>query len=260
MKSNAVSTGAREDTDTPNVNDTSEHVAPLSLSLSLSPSFFLSLVRSEPPLEISLTLRSTLCDLRTPKLHFRYFRVCRDESLANERERTDGRAATSLSLSSERTSAVPRERNGTARYGTVRYGTRGPGHHHTGSPLLRLRKEKYIKAGLWGTRAQATTCRENFQPFGFPSFPRESDLGVRLCGKCGNHRHAGDVYRCVTDFFPPWRDTGWGAGTYDGTAICCNGGAPLGFVEERVFRDGSMSLKAWCWEIKMAPSFGEKKI
>lgn len=187
----------REDTDIPNVNDTFEHVvAPL------SPSLFLSRSLQVSPCGISLTSRSTVRSVETalpiPSGIAMSRRIARKRTRANGRtsERTDGRAATSLSLSGERASAVPREQNGTVRYGTVRYrGIGGPPH---GVPALQIAKEK-TKAGPGDARV-SRDAPGKLPAVQIPSFPREPDLGVRLCG---NHRQAGDVCRCVTDFFPP---------------------------------------------------------
>lgn len=174
----------REDTDTRNVNDTSEHFAvllPPSHRPQTSPMEFHSLHDS---LRMTLVLRKCTSDT---------FVDVAISRLSRTNVRTDGRRLLSLFRASECRS--PR----TERYGTVRYGTREIGGGRcTGSPLFGSRKEKSRRDR--GTRAFAATRRENCQPFGSRGFPRGSDLGVRLCG---NHRHAGDVCRCVTDFFPP---------------------------------------------------------
>lgn len=127
-------------------------------------SFFslsLSLIRIEPPLGISLTSRSTVQFSSSETALPIPPGIATSRRIANERERTnkrtDGRQLLSL-FRAERASAVPRER-----HGTVRYGTRRPGDRRTGSPFFRLRKEKPRD---WGTRAWATTRRENCQPFG----------------------------------------------------------------------------------------------
>lgn len=121
----------REDTDTRNVNDTSEHVvAPLSPSLFPSPP-------PKPPLRnfTHFTIHS-----RAPKMHFRYLRTLLYSRRSRTNERTDGRTDGDFSLSFGRASAVPRERNGTVRYGTVQ-GDRG-----TGVLAFQIAKGK-IKAG-----------------------------------------------------------------------------------------------------------------
>lgn len=240
MENNAASAGAREPERGHWHTKRQRHLrARRRSSLSLSP--FPSFAPNPPPLRNFTHFTAWLLQKRTvDTLESRCFR---DESLANERERTNERTATSLSFgrASER---VPFPANGTARYGTVRYREIGGPLH--GGPRSSDCERKNQEAGPGGDGRVSRDAPGKLLAVRIPSFPRGSDLGVRLCG---NHRHAGDVCRCVTDFFPPWRDTGWGAGTYDGTAICCNGGAPLGFcwgegIQGRIDASQSLTLRS----------------
>jgi len=208
------------------------------------------------------SLHDSLCEFRncTSDAHtFGYRSVEIDRSQTNVNERTNEQIDGLFSLfrASER---VPFPTNGTAQYGTVRYDTvrygTVQGNRKTaarGFRFFRLRKEKLKRDQ--GTRAWAATRQENCQLF----WSRASLASRTSVCDCVATTVMLEMCAGVWRTFSHHDEIrGGGADTYDGTAICCNGGSPLGFVEERVFRDGSMRFKAWRWGVKMAPSFEKK--
>lgn len=153
--------------------------------------------------------------------------VSRQIARKRKRGRTGGDVSLSLFLFNECRS--PRT-IATVRYGGSQTGARGGGESPTGSPRLSLQREK--PKGDWGTRV--ATRQENRQPKGVEV---PSRVGSRCATVWLTVVTPEMCRRCVTNFFPPDETQGGGGQevSYDGTAICCNGGGPLVLLEESVF-------------------------